>query len=61
VYLLDTTAVSDFLRGDRQIINKLATISKKWLYITSVTKLEIEYGLEKKPELRPLLVSRDHK
>ncbi len=55
MYVLDTTVVSDYLRGDRQIREKLSTISKTWIYITSVTKFEIEYGLVKKPELRPKL------
>jgi tRNA(fMet)-specific endonuclease VapC len=55
VYLLDTTTVSDFIRGNPSIINKLTTISQKWIYISSITKFEIEYGLVKKPELRPRL------
>ncbi|MEN9519533.1 MAG: hypothetical protein RLZZ381_2121 [Cyanobacteriota bacterium] len=52
MYLLDTTTVSDFIRGDRSILEKLTTISRNWIYITSITKFEIEYGLVKKPELR---------
>lgn len=52
MYVLDTTVVSDYLRGDLQIKEKLSAISKTWIYITSVTKFEIEYGLVKKPELR---------
>ncbi len=55
MYVLDTTVVYDYLRGDFQIREKLSTISKTWIYITSVTKFEIEYGLVKKPELRPKL------
>ncbi|MGL5077089.1 MAG: PIN domain-containing protein [Waterburya sp.] len=55
MYVLDTTTVSDFLRGNQKVKDKLSTISKKWVYITSITKLEIEYGLKKKPELRPKL------
>ncbi|MBE9046782.1 PIN domain-containing protein [Pleurocapsales cyanobacterium LEGE 10410] len=55
MYVLDTTVVSDYLRGNLQIREKLSTISKTWIYITSVTKFEIEYGLVKKPELRPKL------
>lgn len=57
MYVLDTITVSDFLRGNQKVKDKLSTISKKWVYITSITntKLEIEYGLKKKPELRPKL------
>ena len=55
MYVLDTTVISDYLRGNLQIKEKLSTISKTWIYITSVTKFEIEYGLVKKPELRPKL------
>ncbi|MEM8673909.1 MAG: PIN domain-containing protein [Cyanobacteria bacterium P01_G01_bin.67] len=55
MYVLDTTVVSDYLRGDHQVKEKLSTISKTWIYITSVTKFEIEYGLVKKPELRAKL------
>jgi tRNA(fMet)-specific endonuclease VapC len=46
MYLLDTTTVSDFIRGDRSIVERLTTISQKWIYISSITKFEIEYGLE---------------
>lgn len=52
MYLLDTTTVSDYLRGNSAILSKLKSTSPKLIAISSVTKLEIEYGLIKKPGLR---------
>ena len=52
MYLLDTTTVSDYLRGNIGILTKLKSISPKLIAISSITKFEIEYGLRKKPSLR---------
>ena len=52
MYLLDTTTVSDYLRGNAEVLNKLKSISPQLIAISSITKFEIEYGLRKKPSLR---------
>ncbi len=52
MYLLDTTTVSDYLRGNIGILTKLKSISPKLIAISSSTKFAIEYGLRKKPSLR---------
>ncbi len=55
MFLLDTTTVSDYLRGNKNIIDHLRQTSFKLIYISSITKFELEYGLLKKPSLRKLL------
>ncbi|MGF1539810.1 MAG: PIN domain-containing protein [Pleurocapsa sp.] len=52
MYLLDTTTVSDYLRGDKNVLARLKATSPKLIAISSITKFEIEYGLIKKPSLR---------
>lgn len=52
MYILDTTAVSDYLRGNKGIINRFRTTSFEIIYTTSITKFELEYGLTKNPKLR---------
>lgn len=58
MYLLDTTTVSDYLRGNTGVVNKLKSISPQQIAISSVTKFEIEYGLRKKPSLRKIYQSQ---
>ena len=58
MYLLDTTTVSDYLRGNTGVLTKLKSISPKLIAISSITKFEIEYGLRKKPSLRPVYQSQ---
>ena len=55
MFLLDTTTVSDYLRGNQEIIAHLRRTSFKVIYISSITKFELEYGLLKKPKLRTQL------
>ncbi len=52
MYLLDTTTVSDYLRGNVGVLSKLKSVSPKLIAISGITKFEIEYGLRKKPSLR---------
>lgn len=54
MYLLDTTTVSEYLRGNIEVLNKLKSISPQLIAISSITKFEIEYGLRKKPSLRKI-------
>ena len=55
MFLLDTITVSDYLRGNQKIINRLRVTPFKIIYISSITKFELEYGLLKKPNLRKRL------
>ncbi|MEN9870015.1 MAG: hypothetical protein RLZZ171_998 [Cyanobacteriota bacterium] len=52
MYILDTTTVSDYLRGNQGIINRFRQKSFEIIYTTSITVFELEYGLQKKPQLR---------
>ncbi|MCE5294608.1 MAG: PIN domain-containing protein [Chlamydiales bacterium] len=57
-YLLDTCVVSDFFKKQNQTVEKFKTLSPKQLHISTVTVMEIEYGLALNPEkakkLRPI-------
>ncbi|HMN44992.1 MAG TPA: hypothetical protein PKE27_10480 [Povalibacter sp.] len=44
-YLLDTCVVSDFAKGDASTLNRIKTTSPRLLVISSVTMMEIEFGL----------------
>lgn len=54
MFLLDTTTVSDYIRGNKNIINRFRITSYQQIYISSITKFEIEYGLLKKPKLKSI-------
>lgn len=58
MYILDTTAVSDYLRGNKGIIDRFRTTSFGIIYTTSITKFELEYGLTKNPKLRLAYVAQ---
>jgi len=44
-YLLDTTAVSDFVRGIPAVLARLKATSRENVAICTVSAMEIEYGL----------------
>ena len=48
-YLLDTTVVSDFVRGVPAVLNRLKGTNKDDVAICTVTAMEIEYGLMLNP------------
>ena len=52
MFLLDITAVSDYLRGNAKVIENLSQTLRSKVYISSITKLEIAYGINKKPQLK---------
>lgn len=52
MYVLDTSTISDYLRGNKNIIAKLRQTPRPLVFTTSITKFELEYGLIKKPKLR---------
>ncbi len=64
-YLLDTCVISDFVKGDQNVMTRLKSYSPDDLAISSVTAMEIEFGLQLNPArakkiqsiIRQLLVS----
>jgi tRNA(fMet)-specific endonuclease VapC len=44
-YLLDTTVISDFARGEPAFLSRLKAAGKREVSISTVTAMEIEYGL----------------
>lgn len=54
-YLLDTCIVSAFFRKHEYVIEKLKSLAPDDIKISSITVMEIEYGLELNPALRPRL------
>jgi tRNA(fMet)-specific endonuclease VapC len=58
-YLLDTCTVSDFVRGERAVMGRIKATSPALLCVSSVTRMEIDYGLalsgERARKLTPVL------
>ena len=48
-YLLDTCVISDFVKGDVNVLTRLKAEQPKDLAISSVTFMEIKYGLALNP------------
>jgi tRNA(fMet)-specific endonuclease VapC len=48
-YLLDTCVVSDFARGTRPVLSRLVAIEPSAIAVSSITVLEVEYGLALRP------------
>lgn len=57
-YLLDTCTVSDFFKKIPYVIEHFEAVSPDKIYISSITVMEIEYGLklnqEREKKIRPL-------
>ncbi len=49
-YLLDTCVVSDFVKGEENTIKKLKSISPTEVFISSLTVMEVKYGLAINPQ-----------
>jgi tRNA(fMet)-specific endonuclease VapC len=58
-YLLDTCVISDFVKGHPQVMEKLKSINPSMLGISSVTQMELVYGLKLNPQrakkIRPVI------
>lgn len=50
MYLLDTCAVSDFIKGDEFTLKKIKSLSPSLLSISSINYMEISYGLQRNPK-----------
>jgi tRNA(fMet)-specific endonuclease VapC len=44
-YLLDTCVISDFIRGEKNTLARLKSVSPNHIAVSSITVMEIEYGL----------------
>lgn len=44
-YLLDTCTVSDFVRGQVGVLERIKATSPKLIVVSSLTRMEIDYGL----------------
>lgn len=58
-YLLDTCTVSDFVKGHPGVMARIKATSPKQIVISSLTRMEIDYGLalhsERARKLAPML------
>jgi tRNA(fMet)-specific endonuclease VapC len=58
-YLLDTCTVSDFVKGEAGVMARIKATSPKQLAVSSLTRMEIDYGLalnrERARKLAPML------
>lgn len=48
-YLLDTTVISDFVRGDAAVRQRLVATPPGQLAVSVITRMEIVYGLARNP------------
>ena len=51
-YLLDTTTISDILRRNPLVLNRMKKVNPTEVYISSVSQYEIEYGFILNPNSR---------
>jgi tRNA(fMet)-specific endonuclease VapC len=50
MYILDTCAVSDFVKGDIKTLDRIKSTRPNLISISVITLMEIRYGLLKNPE-----------
>ena len=57
-FLLDTCDISDYFKKNPQVIHHFQKVAPSQLHVSTITAMEIEYGLKLSPErekkLRPL-------
>ncbi len=58
-YLLDTCTVSDFVKGQSGVMERITHTAPELLAVSAITRMEIDYGLALRPEsarkLAPML------
>lgn len=58
-YLLDTSTVSDFVKGQPGVMARIKALSPKQIVVSALTRMEIDYGLalnsERARKLAPML------
>jgi tRNA(fMet)-specific endonuclease VapC len=52
-YLLDTNVLSDFVRGEPTVGERLRKEAPQQLAVSVITEMEVEYGLARNPGLSP--------
>jgi tRNA(fMet)-specific endonuclease VapC len=61
MYILDTCAVSDFVKGEIGTINRIKSTKPSYFSISTITLMEIKYGLLKNPtkaqKIQPVIES----
>lgn len=50
MYLLDTCTVSDFVKGEKNTLEKVKRTKPSYLFLSAISYMEIEYGLQKNPQ-----------
>ena len=53
-YMLDTNAVSDLVKGNSPIAQRLLAVPLSSIYISAITEGELLYGLAKRPAMKRL-------
>lgn len=48
MYLLDSCTISDFMKGEPNTAKKIKSLSPSTIYTSTITQMEITYGLLKK-------------
>jgi len=54
-YLLDTCTVSDFVKGQPGVLAHIKATSPKWIAVSALTRMEVDYGLALNPERAEML------
>ena len=54
-YLLDTCSLSDYIKGDLNTMGRLKQENPYNIFVSSMTRFEIEYGLKLKPSLSQII------
>jgi tRNA(fMet)-specific endonuclease VapC len=61
LYLLDTCVISDFVKADKNTTKKLMSLNPSHISISSISLMEINYGLELNPakakKIKPMIQS----
>jgi tRNA(fMet)-specific endonuclease VapC len=57
MYLLDTCVISDFVKGDKPTLTKIKSQSPLTLHLSSISIMEIYYGLKRNPEKSRIIKS----
>lgn len=54
-YLLDTDTISFMVRRDAKVLERMSSTPRSWLVVSSVTLMELEFGMARRPERRAAL------
>jgi tRNA(fMet)-specific endonuclease VapC len=54
-YLLDTDTISFMVRREAKVLARISTTPRTWMAVSSVTMMELEFGMMRKPERRTAL------